>query len=458
MTRSPLSNRMSKSSLCLVFALAMQIPAHAQRVREHGGQTLRGFHGTSIRPGAMTRSFQSDAEAEAEFARILAAVGLTYLSDRITLRASADTPNAAAFIENGERLIFYNADFMQKLKRRTAEQWTLVSILAHELGHHLAFHTEVTGNDHKYELEADYFSGFVLRRLGASLAQSQLAMETIGSKVATRTHPALADRLQVITIGWTDGGQPGTPRGLSPVAAAPRLPQQQAAVIPPKPQQLLSLPMPAAPAVATVPPPVSPSNRPVCDPQSVKARGAAREAATKDCLEPLEVFRDCVECPALVVIPPGAFTMGSNDSANEKPIRRVTITAAFGIGRTVITVQHYTACVAAGKCPPPEWQEAGGKFNIKTGTDTGYKKFGPALTADDHPIVGVSWDNVRTYAAWLTEQTGFAYRLPSEVEWEYAARGGKDGAKWWWGKDFNANNTNGHGRAVRDQWTYTSPV
>jgi hypothetical protein len=145
----------------------------------------------------------------------------------VALRASAETPNAEAGIgKNGERFIFYNALFMQKLKQRT-DDWSLVSILAHEVGHHLAFHTEVDGRWHEFELEADYFSGFILRRLGATLDQALAGLRAISPNQASQTHPALDQRLQAITIGWTDGGAQGSPRGLkktdekAPPAVAP---------------------------------------------------------------------------------------------------------------------------------------------------------------------------------------------------------------------------------------------
>jgi hypothetical protein len=225
------------------FVAIATSPALAQLVMNHEGKAhVRGFHGGGT-GRSITRSFQSDAQARAEFDRILSAVGLNWISDRILLRASAETVNAEAGISRqGERFIFYNALFMQKLKERTSEQWSLVSVIAHELGHHVAFHTELRGNDHKYELEADYFSGFVLRRLGATLDQSLAAMRSISPKEATPTHPALDERLQVITLGWTDAGTQGAPRGLS-LADKPT-PGAVAANVPPKP----------APATFTGPP------------------------------------------------------------------------------------------------------------------------------------------------------------------------------------------------------------
>ena len=197
----------------LALAVAVVVgapPAPAQFMRDHESEGgVRGFHGPrSI--GQITRSF-----ARAEFERILSAVGLGYVTDRIALRASAETPNAEAFIgKNGERFIFYNASFMQRVKQRTAEHWSLVSILAHEVGHHVAFHT-VEGHDHKFELDAEYFSGFVLKRLGATLDQAQAAIRLISPKDPGPTHPGLEQRLRLIVLGWTDGGAEGAPPGLT---------------------------------------------------------------------------------------------------------------------------------------------------------------------------------------------------------------------------------------------------
>jgi Caspase domain len=203
------------AALILFGGTAFFVVAQEKIVRNHdeeGG--VRRFHDENIAQG-ISRIFKADVEAREEFLRIVSTIGLSGIHDRITLRASAETDNAEAGIaKNGERFIFYNATFMQNLKATTGEHWTLVSILAHEIGHHLALHTELQGRWHEFELEADYFSGFVLRRLGASLDQSHAAMGAISPAEASLTHPGLKQRLEVITIGWTDGGSGEPPRGL----------------------------------------------------------------------------------------------------------------------------------------------------------------------------------------------------------------------------------------------------
>ena len=106
----------------------------------------------------------------------------------------------------------------------------------------------------------------------------------------------------------------------------------------------------------------------------------------------------------------GSFTMGSNDDASEKPIRQVTI-KPFSISLYPITVREWNECAAAKAC--------------------GFTAAGK----DDAPVTNVSWSDAKQYVAWLSAATRKTYRLPSEAEWEYAARGGTQ-TKYWWGDQF----------------------
>jgi len=129
--------------------------------------------------------------------------------------------------------------------------------------------------------------------------------------------------------------------------------------------------------------------------------------------------------PEMVTLSGGSFEMGSTTASNdEHPVHTVQI-SAFALGRTEVTVAQYTECERDGACKPPEWREPGSKYHYQTGSDDHYKKLGDALARADHPVVGVSWQDARAYAAWLTRKTGKRYRLPSEAEWEYACRSGK---------------------------------
>jgi len=142
--------------------------------------------------------------------------------------------------------------------------------------------------------------------------------------------------------------------------------------------------------------------------------------------------------PEVMLIPAGSNVMGSNESDDEKPPHEVTISRAFALGRTEVTVGQYLACVAARGCDEPEWRKAGSQYNHQTGSSNLYSLLGAALAEDNRPIVGVSWDNAKQYVEWLSGQTGEKYRLPSEAEWEYACRGGQRDQIYCGGDNVNA--------------------
>lgn len=159
-------------------------------------------------------------------------------------------------------------------------------------------------------------------------------------------------------------------------------------------------------------------------------------------------FLDCepaAGCPPMVVVPasPPGFMIGSPeteaDHGQDEKLTPVTI-RAFAIGTRPVTVAEYKACVAAGGCKPPEWLEPGGQHNIETGSSRYYANLGDALTAPGQPIVGVSHIDATAYAKWLSDKTGHTYRLPSEAEWEMAARAGSKTA-FWWGDTLPADGT-----------------
>ncbi|WP_298739123.1 M48 family metalloprotease [uncultured Chitinophaga sp.] len=165
--------------------------------------------------------FSSSQEAEQIIERIVSQVGL---KKNFQINA-ANVPNAAAVINGSTRYILYSQSFIGQVNSMTNSRWASISILAHEIGHHLNGHTlESTGSRPSIELEADEFSGFVLAKMGASLAEAQLAMNTIASENSVSgTHPVKSARLEAIAVGWYKARE-GSAGGGSGAGRPPAIP------------------------------------------------------------------------------------------------------------------------------------------------------------------------------------------------------------------------------------------
>jgi formylglycine-generating enzyme required for sulfatase activity/class 3 adenylate cyclase len=120
--------------------------------------------------------------------------------------------------------------------------------------------------------------------------------------------------------------------------------------------------------------------------------------------------------PEMSMLRGGAFIMGSNEEISEKPIHQVTI-RPFAISQYPISVREWNECAAAKACT-----------FVATGRD-------------DAPVTNVSWSDAKQFVAWLADSTRKAYRLPTEAEWEYAARGGTQ-TRYWWGEELQLGMAN----------------
>ncbi|HLX80788.1 MAG TPA: SUMF1/EgtB/PvdO family nonheme iron enzyme [Burkholderiales bacterium] len=180
--------------------------------------------------------------------------------------------------------------------------------------------------------------------------------------------------------------------------------------------------------------------------ERARAQAAANvKEAPRAALRPGSVFQDCADCPRMVVIPAGEFTMGSPASEAERgvdegPQRQVSIAQPFALGRTEVTVAEFRrfADESGYKTDAERDPRAQGCSGFiyadpaaaTPGGPTSWRS--PGLTqADSHPVLCVSWNDARAYAQWLSKKTGKRYRLPSEAEWEYAARAGSVTARYW---------------------------
>ena len=158
-------------------------------------------------------------------------------------------------------------------------------------------------------------------------------------------------------------------------------------------------------------------------------------------------FRDCEECPLMVAVPSGNFLMGSPASeegrwaAAEGPQHRVTIAEPFAVGMYEVTRGEFGQFV-----------DATGSLieNGCYGDDENWRAPGFEQT-DSEPVVCVNWNDAQRYVGWLSERTGQEYRLLSEAEWEYAARGGTETARYW-GEDEAGQCRHANGADATFEW------
>jgi formylglycine-generating enzyme required for sulfatase activity len=159
-------------------------------------------------------------------------------------------------------------------------------------------------------------------------------------------------------------------------------------------------------------------------------------------LKPGATFKECANCPEMIVVPPGTFMMGaaasdSGAEADESPKHTVTIAKPFAVSKFDVTFDEWDACYALFGC---DYQPG----------DMGWGR-------GRHPVVNVTWDDVQQYVKWLSRQTGKQYRLLSESEWEYSARAGSD-KTYYWGDDIGRGNASCDGCGSQWDNKETAPV
>ncbi|MGA8699661.1 MAG: SUMF1/EgtB/PvdO family nonheme iron enzyme [Xanthobacteraceae bacterium] len=165
-------------------------------------------------------------------------------------------------------------------------------------------------------------------------------------------------------------------------------------------------------------------------------------AEAEHALEPGQGFKECAYCPEMVVVPAGAFTMGSpanekDRRSNENPQHKITIAKPFAVSKFEVTFDEWDACVILGGC-------------VYQASDQGWGR-------GTRPVISISWDDAQSYVGWLSRRTGRLYRLLSEAEWEYAARAGSDKA-YSWGDEVGEGNANCNGCDRRWGGRQTAPV
>ncbi len=182
----------------------------------------------------------------------------------------------------------------------------------------------------------------------------------------------------------TPGHNPLAERAAAPRAELP---------VPPKPPESVVAVAPAAP-----------TTQPASPPQPATPQASPQPSSPQPVPQPAS---PAITEPEMQRLNGGSFAMGSNEDFSEKPIHQVAI-KAFSLGKYPVTIRQWNECAAAKACSFTATGEA------------------------DAPVTNVSWNDAKDYVTWLGQVTHKPYRLPSESEWEYAARAGTQ-TKYWWG-------------------------
>ena len=448
-----------------LFFLGCCVCVQAQKPIYIDGEHTCTFEG-KLKSGDF-RIYDADPRMVAKVKEIADVVGLGSLNIEVKVTS---VPNAAAVNKGDKEYIFYSAVFMDRLLDDTKIDWAAYGILAHEVGHLLLDHPLGEGlQSLENELAADKFSGRVLGLMGATKEQALSSVKTT-REVATVTHPGRSAREEAVFEGWKKGGgvQDRDGDGISDQLdlcpdefgqrSAQGCPDSDGDGVPNKEDDCQW--------EAGIPENHGCPEEPDSDKDGVpdksdkcpKEKGELRFQGCPDsdgdgvpnyadkCPDEAGV-PSLAGCPAspipdliariernMVFVEGGRFTMGcteeqGNCDPDEKPAHEVELSDYY-IGKYEVTNEEYAAFLnekGNQKEGGAEWinlegsyknercriQKKGGKFVV----ESGYEK---------HPVIYVSWYGARAYANWLSEKTGEDYRLPTEAEWEYAARGGKN--------------------------------
>ncbi|MCE7926381.1 MAG: hypothetical protein DYG98_25330 [Haliscomenobacteraceae bacterium CHB4] len=518
---------MKTTRLITVFLMtAMWLPATAQ-------QQLKVKHGCAYKTAtedATLFTFDPSDEARRIVGEICNALGL---GQNFDLRASS-VENALATSEGNRRIILYSNVFLKKFNEEARTRWAAYSVLAHEIGHHFNNHDFNEANPDrrkKMELEADIFSGSILRLLNATLDEAKAGIGTFALDAEQQYHPSARARREAVVSGWTQQQERlekmGFGTNTNPSTGLPRERDTDGDGIPDKddacpkefgPHSTVGCPDSDEDGVPdyvdacvhlkgpaswngcpdsdgdSIPnhkdncpdepgdvvdkgcqppdrdadgvydradkcpdtyglrrfqgcPDTDGDGVPDTDDKCPKEKGNPLYGGCLSSLKAKEVFEDTSEVkpnifdrlfgrkpesemnPEFVFVKGGAFTMGCVDwrdkicADNEKPAHRVVVND-FYIGKYEVTNAEYAQFLnEKGNQSEGDttWINLNGASGIIKKEDG---KFAPAPNRENYPVVEVSWYGAKAYCQWISQKSGHKYRLPTEAEWEYAARGG----------------------------------
>jgi formylglycine-generating enzyme required for sulfatase activity len=241
-----------------------------------------------------------------------------------------------------------------------------------------------------------------MQSLAAAVPQSASAAAATASTMAqTRRLPVVAPPSSQVVVPETEAQQ-SAPAAAETVSTAAQM-RRLLAVAPPRSQV-------AIPETASSPEPVLSTSPTIPIPSAKEPASAAPVTIGAASTPEVAPLPEPTAEPEMVSLPGGKFAMGSNLDPSEAPIHTVSI-KPFAISKSPVTVRAWNQCVTAKAC-----------------------SYLPTVEDGDAPITNVSFNDAQQFIAWLAETTRKKFRLPSEAEWEYAARGGTR-TKYWWGDE-----------------------
>jgi formylglycine-generating enzyme required for sulfatase activity len=365
-------------------------------------------------PKGDTYLYDPSDEASRIVSEIVDALGLT---KNFLVKASS-VRNAVATELDGQRYILYSTTFLEKFKADERTRWAAYAVLAHEIGHHLN-NDNFGETDMKRrkicELEADRFSGSVLRMLGASLEQAQSGIESLEKETETTTHPPKIARREAVATGWKKRDEFLQARGDAGLSApdrdGDRVPDASDQC-PDKKGELRYAGCPDSDGDGV------PDHKDKClnqkglpsnDGCPTASTPLLYEGGSTERLAVPEAFRGRKSGLEMVRVEGGTFLMGSPENepnrSTEECQHSVTL-GSFHIGRYEVT--------------QADWVEVMGSNPSRFAAEN----------CLDCPVEKMFWADIQEFLKKLNARyPGRNYRLPNEEEWEFAARGGNKSKK-----------------------------
>jgi formylglycine-generating enzyme required for sulfatase activity len=314
-----------------------------------------------------------------------------------TLIAFASEPGVEAADRN-DRISPFAAALLKQLTQPNRDIAAMLKVVADDV-------RQLTQNAQRPQLISEPANAFYFAKAENVVAQSGPADPALAAPKppapaqpvppAPRSEPAVPMPPQQVARSTPTSPAPA-PR-TEPTQTTPTPPQQVARSTPTSPAAAEAI-KPSRPAESAPAPPTQ---------QAMVVKPPTSQSPANDVSE--KNGRDCDTCPEMLDIPGGTFSMGSNDDPTERPIHSVTI-RPFAMSRYPVSIGEWKSCVAAKACsylPPGD---------------------------DNLPTYNLSWNDTQKYVAWISNLTGRKYRLPTEAEWEYAARA-QTKTKFWWGNE-----------------------